>query len=51
MGESLTAHTDGDENPTDLLTKVICGGKRRYIVNNNQHDVYDGKFNPYAVAK
>ncbi|KAL7457926.1 hypothetical protein ACHAXS_000413 [Conticribra weissflogii] len=51
MGESLTAHIDGDENPADLLTKVICGGKRRYIVNNILHDVYDGKFKPYAVAK
>ncbi len=51
MGESLTAHIDGDENPADLLTKVICGGKRRYIVNNILHDVYDGKFKPYTVAK
>ncbi len=27
MGESLTAHIDGDENPADMLTKVICSGK------------------------
>ncbi|KAL7460010.1 hypothetical protein ACHAXS_000478 [Conticribra weissflogii] len=32
MGESLTTHIDGNGNPTDLLTKVICSGKRRYIV-------------------
>ena len=51
MGESLTAHIDGDENPADLLTKVICGSKRRYIVNNILHDVYDGEFKPYAVAE
>ncbi len=51
MGESLTAHIDGDENPADLLTKVICGGKRRYIVNNILHDVYDGEFKPYAVTE
>ncbi len=51
MGESLTAHIDGDENPADLLTKVICGGNRRYIVNNILHDVYDGEFKPYAVAE
>ncbi len=51
MGESLTAHIDGDENPADLLTKVICGGKRRYIVNNILHDVYDGAFQPYAVTE
>ncbi len=28
MGESLTAHIDGNENPADLLTKVLCSGKR-----------------------
>ncbi len=51
MGELLTTHIDGDENPVDLLTKVICGGKRRYIVNNILHDVYNGEFKPYAVTK
>ncbi len=51
MGESLTTHIDGDENPADLLTKIICGGKRRYIVNNILHDVYDGEFKPYAVTE
>ncbi len=51
MGELLTAHIDGDENPADLLTKVICGGKRRYIVNNILHDKCNGEFKPYAVTK
>ncbi len=51
MCESPTAHIDGDENPADLLTKVICSGKRRYIVNNILHDVYNGKFKPYAAAE
>ncbi len=51
MGEFLTAHIDGDENPADLLMKVICGGMRRYIVNNILHDVYNGKFKPYTVAE
>ncbi len=51
MGESLTTHIDGDENPADLLTKVICGGKRRYIVNNILHDVYNGEFKPYAITE
>ncbi len=32
MGESLTTHIDGVENPAELFTKVICGGKRRCIV-------------------
>ncbi len=51
MGESLTAHIDGDENPTDLLTKVIYSGKRRNIENNILYDVYNGEFKLYAVAK
>ncbi len=50
LGESLTPHIDGDENPTDLLTKVICGRRRRYIVNNILHDVYNSEFKPYAVT-
>ncbi len=29
MGESLTTHINGDEDPTDLLAKVICGRIRR----------------------
>ncbi len=51
MGESLTTHIHGDVNPTNLLTKVICDGKRRYIVNNILHDVYDGEFKLYAVTE
>ncbi len=51
MGELLTTHIDGDENPTDLLTKIICGGKRSYIVNNILHDMYDDEFKPYAVIE
>ncbi len=45
MGKSLTAHIDRVENPADLLMKIICGGNRRYIVNNILHDVYNGEFN------
>ncbi len=44
MGESLTTHIDGKENPADLLTIVICSGKRQYIVDNILHDVYNGEF-------
>ncbi len=51
MGKSVTAHINGDENPAALLTKVICIGKRRYIVNIILHDVYNGEFKPYIVAK
>ncbi len=28
--ESLTTYIDDNENPTDLLIKVLCDGKRRY---------------------
>ncbi len=51
MGESITAHIDGDENPADLLTKVICGGKWRYIVNNILHNLYDDEYQPYTVTE
>ncbi len=51
MDESLTAHIDGDKNPADLLMKVICSEKRRYLVNSILHDVYDGEFKLYAVAE
>ncbi len=50
MGELLTTHIDCDENPADLLTMVICRGKRRYILNNILHDVYYSEFKLYAVA-
>ncbi len=51
MGESLTTCIDGNKNPTDLLTKAICSGKRRYIANNIVHDMYNGEFKQYAVAE
>ncbi len=51
MGESLTTHIDGNENPTDLLAKVLCSRKISYLVNNFLHDVYDGEFKPYVVAE
>ncbi len=51
MGKSLTTHIDGDENPADVLTKVICSGKMRYIVNNILCDVYNSEFKLYTVAE
>ena len=51
MGETITTHINGNDNPADLLTKVICGSKRKQIVNNLLHDVYDGEMQPYAVAE
>ncbi len=51
MGESLTTQIDGNKNLTDLLTKVICSGRRRYSVHNILHDVYDGEYKPYKTAE
>ncbi len=48
---SLTAYIDGNEIFLNLLTKVLCGGKRRYVVNNILHDIYDGDFRLSNVAK
>ncbi len=51
MGESLTAHKNGDEISTNLFTKVLCSGERRYFVKNILHDMYVSEFKLYAVAK
>ncbi len=51
MGESLTTYIDGNEKPTDFLTKVSWRGKRRYLVNNILNDVYNGEFELYIVPK
>ena len=51
MGETITTHINSTDNPADLLTKVICGSKRKQIVHNLLHDVYDGEMRPYAIAK
>ncbi len=51
IGESLTAHTDSNENLRDLLTKTLFDGKRKYLVLNILHNIYNGEFTQYAVAK
>ncbi len=37
-------YIDGNKNPTDLLTKVLCSWKSKYLVNKILHDAYDGEF-------
>ncbi len=32
MGETLTSHIPGTENPADLITKVLSGSKHNFIV-------------------
>ena len=43
MGELLTGHIRTDENPTDILTKVVGGGiKRKNLVQMYLYDIHDG---------
>ncbi len=37
MGESLTTNIDGNENPTDLFSKVLCGVWWEEKVFSKQH--------------
>ncbi len=41
MGESLITHIDSEENLSDLMAKVTCGGKCRQLVHNILYDIYD----------
>ncbi len=51
MGETLTVHTSGAENPTDLMTEVLLGSKRQYLVQNLLHDIYDKDMHLYPVSE
>ena len=41
MGESLLGHIPRKESIADLMTKVLYGPKRRYLVSNILFDIYD----------
>lgn len=42
MGECLTAHVPTDQNPADLCTKVLPGGRKRdYLTSLVLHDIFD----------
>ena len=41
MGEALTAHIRSENNPADLATKVLYGGKRRHLAGELLYDLYD----------
>ncbi len=51
MGETLTAHIPGAENPADLMTKVLSGSKHQYLVQNLLHNIYDNDMHPYPVSE
>ena len=43
MGELLTGHVKTDENPADILTKVVGGGiKRKNLMQMYLYDNHDG---------
>ena len=43
MGELLTGHVKTDENPADILTKVVGGGiKRKNLVQMYLYVIHDG---------
>ena len=43
IGDLLTGHVKTDENPADLLTKVVGGGqKRKNLVQMYLYDIHDG---------
>ena len=41
MGKSLVAHIPRKENFTDLMTTVLYGQNRRYLVSNIVNDIHD----------
>ena len=41
MVESLVAHILGKENVADLMTKVLYGHKRRYLVSSILYDIHN----------
>ncbi len=50
MGETLTAHIPGAENPADIMTKALLGSKQQYHVCNLMHDFHDNDLHPYPVS-
>ncbi len=41
MGECMTTHIPTNDNLSDMLTKVLSGGKRRQNVKGLAYDIYD----------
>ena len=40
--EKLTGYIRLEDNPADLLTKIVTGQKRKHLVSLVLYDVYDG---------
>ena len=41
MGESVVVPIPSEENIPDLMTKVLYGQKRKYLVSNILYDTYE----------
>ena len=41
MSESPVGHISSKDNVTDLMTKILYGQKRRYLVSNILYDKHD----------
>ena len=41
MGESLTGHMRSEDNPSDLLSKIVTGHKWKHLVSLLLYDIYD----------
>ena len=41
MSEFPVCHIPSKENVADLMTKVVYGHKRRYLVSNTLYDIHD----------
>jgi hypothetical protein len=42
MGESIIGHVPSVENPADICTKAVAGGKKRnHLIRLPLHDLHD----------
>ncbi|KAL7460633.1 hypothetical protein ACHAXS_001077 [Conticribra weissflogii] len=46
MGETLTSHIPGTENPADLMTKIFFRSKHQYLMRSLLHDIYNNDMRP-----
>ena len=41
MGDSIVGHSPSKDSVTDLMTKILYGHKRRYMVSIILYDIHD----------
>ena len=51
MGESLDGHVSSKENDAGLMTKVLHGQKRNYLVSNILYDIHDNHWLSVITSK